>query len=118
MSTTDTTSHAPVPAPTGRGVVPRRSIGWWALAAAAVGLASWVVLPLITMNFRDTFPVTDTAVMPIIGVVLVDSAAVFNLLAVFRWKQRSVLNIVAVAVTAAAALFFTFIVVAEGLAGV
>jgi hypothetical protein len=92
-------------------------IGWWALGFSIVGLAAWVILPIITTVFRETFPITDTALMPIIGVVLIDIAAVFNALNVFVWKERSVLGIVAAAITIPAALFFTLMVVGEGLGG-
>lgn len=102
----------------GRRFLPDSTVGWCALAFSFVGLAAWVALPLITMAYRDTYPVTDTAVMPAIGVVLVDVAAVYDLLSVFRWKERSVLVVAATVVTVAAAVFFTFIVVAGGLSGV
>lgn len=72
---------------------------------------------MITMTFRETYPVTDTWVMPVIWLVLADVAAGFNVLCVWRWKERSVLNIVAAALTIPAALFVTVMVVGEGLAG-
>ncbi len=99
-------------------VVPGRPVGWWALAVSAVGLASWIVLPIITMTLRETYPITDTALMPVIGVVLVDVAAFFDVLCIAVWKERSLVNLAVAAVTVAAALFFTFMVVGEGLAGV
>jgi hypothetical protein len=75
-------------------------------------------LPIITITFRDKYPVTDTWVMPAIGTVLIDLAAVFNVLCVWPWRERSVLNIIAAALTVPSALFFTFMVVGESLAGV
>jgi hypothetical protein len=101
-----------------RAIVPRTAVGWWALGLTAVGIASWIALPLITINFRDTYPVTDTWVMPAIGVVLTDLAAVLDLLCVWPWRERSVLNIVATVLMIPAGLFFTFIVVGEGISGV
>jgi len=118
MSNGNSGSGAPVSAPTRSHVIPSHAVGWWAIGLALLGLAAWVVLPIITMTFRETYPITDTAVMPMIGVLLVDVAAVFNLLTVFRWKEGSVLNIVATVITVAAALFFTFVVVGELLSGV
>jgi len=56
--------------------------------------------------------------MPAIGAVLIMVAAIVNVLALWIWKQRSVLNIVATVVTVPLALLFTLIVVGEGLAGV
>ncbi len=101
-----------------RNLVPVSPIGRWAVVVAVIGLGAWVVLPLISMQFRETYPVTDTWVMPAIGVVVSDAAAVFNILAVWHWEERSVLNIVSAVLVVIAAVFFTFIVVAEGLAGV
>jgi hypothetical protein len=77
-----------------------------------------MALPIITITFRDKYPVTDTWVMPAIGVVLIDLAAVFNILCVWPWRERSVLNIVAAVLTITSALFFTFMVVGESLTGV
>jgi GNAT superfamily N-acetyltransferase len=66
------------PEPGKHGVMPRSAAGWWAIVLSVVGLGSWIVLPLITINFRDTFPITDTALMPIIGLVLVDLLGRFD----------------------------------------
>ena len=117
MSTSDVFCGAPASQPTGPRVVPSSGIGWWALGLSAIGLAAWVILPIITTIFGETYPITDTVLMPVIGVVLVDAAAVFNLLSVLMWKQRSVLSIIALAVTVPAGRFFTFFVVGESLAG-
>lgn len=106
------------PEPGTHGVMPRSAAGWWAIVLSVVGLGSWIVLPVITINFRDIFPITDTALMPIIGLVLVDLAAVVDVLCVTRWKERSTLNIIALVITLPAALFFSFIVVGEALGGV
>lgn len=73
---------------------------------------------MITMTFRETYPVTDTWVMPAIWLVLVDVAAGFNALCIWRWRERSVLNIIAVALIIPTALFVTIMVVGEGLGGV
>lgn len=117
MSTLDVAPDSPVPAPARSHVAPDRPIGKWALWLTVAGLSAWVVLPVITTVFRETAPITDTWVMPVIGVVLIDVAAVFNLLCMFVWKERSLLNIIATVLTVPAAAFFTFMVVGEGLAG-
>lgn len=115
-------------APTGRqpgsatpkaqwGGLPTRPIGWVAVAAAVIGLGSWIVLPIITSIFRETYPVTDTFVMPLIGAVLIVIAAVLNPLAVWVWKQKNVLNLIAAVLTVGAALFLLPIVIGEGIAG-
>jgi hypothetical protein len=105
------------PRPRRVAIWPTAPKGWIALVAAVIGLGSWVVLPIITTLFAERYPVTNTFVMPAIGTVLILVAAVLNVLSVWLWKQRSVLNIVAMAVVSAAAIFFTFIVVGEGIAG-
>lgn len=72
---------------------------------------------MITMAFRETYPVTDTWVMPVIGTTLIDLAAVCNLLCIWRWRERSVLNIAAAVLVIPAALFFTLMVVGESFSG-
>lgn len=104
-----TTPHTPL--------WPTAGVGWFALAAALVGLGSWVVLPIITSVFGKTYPVTDSFVMPVIGLVLVVAAAVVNVLTLRLARQRSITNIIAALLTVAATLFFGFFVIGEGLGG-
>lgn len=92
--------------------------GWAAVAASLVGLGSWVVLPVITVNLRETYPVTDTWVMPAIGLALVLIAAVVDLVCLFVWRQRSVALWLLAALTVPFAAFATLMVVGEGLAGI
>jgi hypothetical protein len=99
-------------------VLPKKKAGRWALISTVIVIAACAALPVITITFRDTYPVTDTWVMPAIGTILIDVAAVFNVLCVWLWRERSVLNIIAAVLTIPSALFFTFMVVGEGLAGV
>ena len=99
-------------------ILPKTTAGRWALILTVIVIAACMALPIITITFRDKYPVTDTWVMPAIGVVLIDLAAVFNILCVWPWRERSVLNIVAAVLTVLSALFFTFMVVGEFLAGV
>ena len=107
----------------GRPTVPQTRLwptarsGWLSLAATAVGLGSWIVLPIVTTVFRDTYPVTDTVVMPIMGLVLVLLAAIINVLTLWLGRQRSTLNIVATVLTVAATVFFGVFVIGEGLSG-
>lgn len=115
--------NEPGPGPTSRGTGvwlrtrPRTAIGWWAIVLSVIGLASWVILPLITTIFGETYPVTDSWVMPAIGTVLIDAAAVLNVLCIWPFRERSVLNIIALCVTVPLALLFTLFVVGEGLSG-
>ena len=96
---------------------PVSPVGWVALATAAVGLGSWIVLPVITTLFGDTHPVTDTILMPVIGLVLTVVAAIVNVLAVGPGRQRSAVSIVAAGLTVGATLFFGFFVIGEGVGG-
>jgi hypothetical protein len=105
------------PNPPGTAIWPRTKAGRWAIGLTVIGIGAWVALPLITITFRETYPVTDTWIMPAVGTVLIDLAAVFNLLCVWRWRERSVLNIVAAMLSIPMALFFTCIVVGESLGG-
>jgi hypothetical protein len=101
----------------GRKILPKTKAGWWALGLAAIGIAAWIMLPIITINFREKCPVTDTWIMPAIGTVLIDIAAIFNLLSVWYWRNRSLMNIVVMVLTTLMALVCTLIVVGETLSG-
>jgi hypothetical protein len=115
----DSPDQRPAPqARSRRAIVPKSAVGWWALGLTGVGIASWVALPLLTITFRETYPVTDTWIMPAIAIVLTDLAAVFDLLCVWPWRERSILNIAVTVLMIPAAIFFTFIGVGEGLSGV
>lgn len=97
---------------------PTAPLGWTAVALAVVGVGSWAVLPMISSQFGHQYPIADSWVMPAIGAVLIMVAAIVNLLALWIWKQRCVLNIIATVVVVPLALLFTLTVVGEGLAGV
>lgn len=98
---------------------PDRPIGWIGVVAAVIGLgAIWAVLPLITTFFRETVPITDTVVMPIIGIVLTAIAAVLNVIALWPARQRNVLTLIATILTVMVTLVFGVFVIGEGLAGV
>jgi hypothetical protein len=117
MSEVMTPASGSAPTQTAGGLWPRTALGRAGIVAAVVGLASWVVLPVVTTMFRDTYPVVDTWVMPAIATTLIDVAAVLNLVAVWLRRERSLLSILALAITLLAALFFTFMVVGETIAG-
>ena len=120
MTAASSESTAPrrrVPEPWGATAWPTSVSGWVALAVAGVGLGSWLVLPIVTSVFGERYPVTDTFVMPVIGLGLVAIAAVVNVLVVWRGGQRSGVSVVAAALTVAATLFFGFFVIGEGLGG-
>lgn len=97
---------------------PQTTLGVWALVFAALAIVSWFLLPLITVTYRDIYPVTDTWVMPAILTMLTDTAAVLSIWAVWRKHERAILSLLALGLMVPAALFTTFMVVGEGLAGV
>ena len=76
-----------------------------------------MALPIVTSLFREPYPVTDTCVMPVIGLALTAIAAVVNVVVVWRGGQRSGVSVVAAALTVAATLFLGFFVIGEGLGG-
>lgn len=99
-------------------VAPQTPFAWIAIVVSLLALVSWFVLPLITMNYRDVYPVTDTWVMPAIATVLTDAAAVLGVISVWMRAHRSVTNVVAAVIMVLAALYATAMVVGEGLLGV
>lgn len=99
----------------GRRIWPRAPLGWTGLALGIAALSSWVLFPLISIAYRERYPVVDTWVMPAIATTLVDGAAIVNGLALWFRRERSVLNWVMMVVTTLAGLFFTFLVVGEAL---
>ena len=118
LASNDSPENTTNPAsPPKRSVLPKTTIGWWALGASVVGISSWVVLPVIRAVFRDAYPITNTWVMPAIGTALLDVAAILNVLVIWRRREQSVLNIVAPVLVILMALLFTFIVVGESISG-
>lgn len=98
-------------------VWPNTRIGWFAIGFSVIAMASWFILPLITITFGKTYPITDSWVMPAIGTVLIDLAAIINVFVLWRLKERSAMNIVATVLVGPTALFFTFMVIGEALGG-
>jgi len=96
-------------------VWPDTGLGWWAVAIAAVAVASFVGFPLITMAYRTAYPIVDTWVMPAAMTVLIDAAAILSVLAVWRARERSVLSILTLVLSVLAAVFTTVMVVGESM---
>jgi hypothetical protein len=101
-----------------RTLWPHEKPGKVALWFAASAFVLWVVLPMITGAFRETVPVTDTWVMPFIGVLGVTIAAVVNLFTYVFNRQRSVMNLIALSLTVSFTVFTATFLIGEGLAGV
>jgi len=99
----------------GRQFWPRSTFSWIAIALGLVALASWIIFPVLTMAYRERYPVVDTWFMPALATTLVDVAAILNLVTVWFRRERSLLSIVTLVVTILAGLFFTFMVVGEAI---
>ena len=94
---------------------PRTGLGWAAIFIALVAIASWVAFPFITMAYRSTYPLVDSWIMPAIATGLVDLAAIVSLAAVLARRERSILSLVTLVVTALAGVGFTITVVGEAI---
>lgn len=77
----------------------------------------WILLPLTTSLFRESVPVTDTWVMPFIGVVGIAGATVVNIYTFAVKRQRSVANLIALVATLFFTLFTATFFIGEGLSG-
>ena len=101
-----------------RGFWPHEKSGKVALWFAFGAFLLWVILPMITGAFRETYPVTDTWVMPFIGVLGVAIAAAVNLFTYVFNRERSVMNLIALSLTVSFTVFSATFLIGEGLAGV
>lgn len=104
--------------PKQRGFWPHEKPGKVALWFAFGAFLLWVILLTITGAFRETVPVTDTWVMPFIGVVGVAIAAAVNLFTYLVKRQRSTINLTAMSLTVSFAFFSAIFLIGEGIAGV
>jgi hypothetical protein len=100
------------------GVKPQTQLGRWGIVVAIVAVVFTFSLPLVTSAFRETYGITDSWVMPVVGVIALDAAAIVNLLAIVWKKERSLTSLIVTAVVGFMGAFFTLFVVGEGLAGV
>ena len=79
--------------PTVRPIWPRTPFGIAAVCVGLLALSLWFVLPMVTMHYREIYPITDTWVMPLIGGVVTIMAALVNGYAVLVRKERAWLNL-------------------------
>jgi hypothetical protein len=106
------------PGPNRVAITPQTTLGRWTLVMTLIAIASWWAFPRITGAYRDTFPITDTWIMPAILMVITDVAAALSVLAIWRNHERSILVLMAAGVMVPSALFVSLMVIGEGLAGV
>ncbi|MHB1018335.1 MAG: hypothetical protein ACYC2X_10695 [Coriobacteriia bacterium] len=86
-------------APT-NAVMPTRAVGWLAVGLTVAGIASLIAVMVMAAAANDPSAV-DNRIM-IASIVLLVGAGLISLLSVSLWRQRSVLNILAVVVCAGA----------------
>ena len=98
-----------------RPVTPTSSFGWWALGLSVFGVAAWFILPLISTVLVGSLADRSIMLVQFIGLFLLDFAAVLDLFTLWRMKERSLLSILATAITFPLALFFTCIILGEAL---
>ena len=99
------------------GIWPSTRLGWTAVVLTFVALGSWIVFPLLTVAYKDTYPVLDTWVLPVVAAAFMDAAAVASLLAVRLRGERSVMSIAALTVSLLAGVFVTISVVGGAFGG-
>lgn len=96
---------------------PQTSVGWLALALAVVAVVSMFLGPLVTITFRNTFPVVDTWLMPTFAAALIAIATLFGAVAVFRRGERSILSMIVLALMAVCTLVAAFVLIGGALTG-
>lgn len=74
--------------------VPQTRIGVVAVVVGMLALSLWMVLPMVTMNYREQYPITDSWVMPATSSVVTMLAALVNGYVVLVHKERAWLNVV------------------------
>lgn len=100
-----------------RPIMPTTMLGKWGLALGVLGFAFLVIL-IMTSGFKDTPDATGVWIMPVIGLLIVDAAAIMNVLALVRAKEQSWVSILALVLTGAFGVFVTMMVVGEGIGAV
>jgi hypothetical protein len=91
--------------------LPQTRVGVAALLASALALSLWIILPMVTMAYRETYPITDSWVMPTVGGVISIMVALFNVYVVWWRGQRAWLNLIAMAVLVVVALLAVMVLV-------
>jgi len=76
-----------------RPMWPHTRIGLVELLVGVMALSLWIVFPMVTMQYREIYPVTDSWVMPAIGSVITIGAALVNGYAMSVHKERAWLNL-------------------------
>ena len=91
----------------GPGLWPGSGLGRVAVGVSGVGVLLLFLLPWITVRYREVYLVVDTWVMPAVLMVVLDTAAVLHLVAVWRRGERSLICILLLLITLTVGLFLT-----------
>lgn len=97
---------------------PQERSGKFSLLIGVIAFGIGFLLPVITGIFGETYPVTDSWVMPTIGVAVMLVAAATNIITYTFMRQRSVANLVMLSITVFWACFTATFLIGEGPAGV
>lgn len=90
---------------------PQTRIGIGAVVAGVLALSLWIILPMVTMAYRETYPITNSWVMPTIGGVTSIIVALLNVYVVWWRAQRAWLNLFSMVVLVLVALMSLLILV-------
>lgn len=91
--------------------LPQTRAGGGAVLAGVLALSLWLILPMVTMAYRETYPITDSWVMPTIGGIINIIVALLNVYVVWWRGQRAWLNLIAMAVLVVVALLAVMVLV-------
>jgi UDP-N-acetylmuramyl pentapeptide phosphotransferase/UDP-N-acetylglucosamine-1-phosphate transferase len=91
--------------------LPQSRLGMWAVLAGIFSLSLWGILPLVTMTYRETYPITNTWVMPTIGGVTSIIVALLNVYVVWWRDQRAWFNLFSMVVLVIVALMSLLVLV-------
>jgi hypothetical protein len=79
--------------PNSRPWFPQTRLGTIATVLGAVAVSLWFVLPMVTMSYREIYPITDSWVMPATSSVVTLIAAVVSGYVVVVHKERAWVNL-------------------------
>lgn len=91
--------------------LPQTCLGIWAVFAGVLALSLWGILPMVTITYRETYPIANSWVMPTIGGVTSIIVALINVYVVWCRDQRAWLNLFSMVVLVIVALMSLFVLV-------
>jgi UDP-N-acetylmuramyl pentapeptide phosphotransferase/UDP-N-acetylglucosamine-1-phosphate transferase len=91
--------------------LPRTSSGVVVIGLSLAALSLWVILPMVTVRYRDIYPITNSWVMPTTGGIINIIVAVLNVYMVWWRGQRAWLNIFSMVVLVIVAVIALMVLV-------